>query len=76
MTDSNTEQSLIHCAYCNKVFDVSDAEDFEKFCTSKCENEHRQEWAEFRREESEDEIAHEEVENMRAAGDSLQDWVR
>jgi len=56
MTDTNSEQSSVHCKNCKKVFDVSDAEEFEKFCSAECGAEYKAELTEFRREEIDDEI--------------------
>lgn len=41
------------CHSCKKQYVGSDADDFEKFCSVECEATHKQEWAEFKKEELE-----------------------
>ena len=84
MNNINAEDSLRHCKSCGKVFDLNDFDgpvSEQDFCSSECLAEFKQELADFRREEAEEEAAakypeEEDYEDMRADGDSLQDWVR
>lgn len=61
MIDTILKEGLIECQHCKESFDISDAEEFEQFCSATCEGEHNQEWAEFKEDELQDEALMEEL---------------
>ena len=42
---------VLNCDWCRRAYDESDARDFEKYCSAKCEAEGRQAIAEYHDEE-------------------------
>lgn len=50
------QKELTQCINCEKDFGLSDAGNFEKFCSAECEEEHKQTWAELKKEELEHEV--------------------
>ena len=55
---------MTECKNCKKYFNVTDAEDFEQFCSAKCESELKHDLVEFRREEAEQEFLEERKAEM------------
>ena len=50
---SKVKEDSMECHNCKKQYMDSDTKDFEKFCSAECEATHKQEWADFKKEELE-----------------------